>query len=57
MQDVIVYGSKARGDCNEDSDIDVLVIVADGAAERHNALSGIRRWSCPCLPTVRGGLR
>ena len=38
VQDVIVYGSKARGDWNDDSDIDVLVIVADGAAERSKAL-------------------
>ena len=38
VQDVIVYGSKARGDWTDDSDIDVLVIVADGTAERHNAL-------------------
>ena len=38
VQDVIVYGSKARGDWNDDSDIDVLVIVADGAAERRKAL-------------------
>ena len=38
VQDVLVYGSKARGDWHEESDIDVLVIVADGAAERHDAL-------------------
>ena len=38
VQDVIVYGSKVRGDWNDDSDIDVLVIVADGAAERRKAL-------------------
>lgn len=27
ITDIIVYGSKARGDWNEDSDIDVLLIV------------------------------
>ncbi|HHI30532.1 nucleotidyltransferase domain-containing protein [Methanosarcinales archaeon] len=30
IKQVILYGSYARGDANEDSDIDVLVIVEDG---------------------------
>ena len=41
VQDVIVYGSKARGDWHDDSDIDVLVIVAASAAERREALSNL----------------
>ena len=30
---MVVYGSKARGDAHEDSDIDVLLIVKNEAAE------------------------
>ena len=30
----MLFGSKARGDWNEDSDIDVLVIVRDEAADQ-----------------------
>ena len=41
MQDVIVYGSKARGDLNDDSETDVLVIAAYGAAEHYKALSSL----------------
>ena len=40
LQDAIVHGSKAR-DWNDDSDIDVLVIAADGAAEHYKALSNL----------------
>ena len=29
VKDVVIYGSKARGDWNKDSDIDVLLILAD----------------------------
>ena len=41
VQDVIVYGSKARGDCHDDSHIDVLVIVPTAApnAARRSAIS------------------
>lgn len=38
VQDLMVYGLKARGDWHDDSDIGVLVIVADGASERDGAL-------------------
>ena len=38
VQDLIVYDLKARGDWHDDSDIGVLVIVADGASERDGAL-------------------
>ena len=41
LQDAIVYGSKARGDWNDDSDRDVLVIAADGSAEHYKALSNL----------------
>ena len=38
VHDVIIYGSKARGDWHDHSEIDVLVIVVDGAAEGGDAL-------------------
>ena len=38
ISDIIVYGSKARGDWNEDSDIDVLLIVKDEAEHIQNEL-------------------
>ena len=28
---MVIYGSKARGDAREDSDLDVLLVVRDGA--------------------------
>ncbi|AUD00491.1 nucleotidyltransferase domain-containing protein [Spirosoma pollinicola] len=27
--DVVLYGSYARGDCNEESDIDLMILLAD----------------------------
>ncbi len=30
VKDIIVYGSKARGDVREDSDLDVLLIIKEG---------------------------
>ena len=57
VQDVIVYGSKARGDWNDDSDIDVLVIVADGAAERSKALRHLAydlSLTAEALPAILG---
>ena len=55
VQDVIVYRSKACGDWNDDSDIDVLVIVADGGAARREALRKLAsRLSATtdALPTI-----
>ena len=34
VQRMVLFGSKARGDWHEESDIDVLVIVADAAAAK-----------------------
>ena len=35
VKDIVIYGSKARGDWHKDSDIDVLLILAnDGAGQR-----------------------
>ncbi len=39
---MLLYGSKARGDVHEDSDMDVLLIVKDGAADLKRALRRIR---------------
>ena len=55
VQDVIVYGSKACGDWNDSSDIDLLVIVADGGAARREALRKLAsRLSATtdALPTI-----
>ena len=55
VQDVIVYGSKARGDWHEESDIDVLVIVGDGASEQAEALGRLGYRLCAAseaLPSV-----
>ena len=42
---IILFGSHARGDANEDSDIDLLVVVDDGFQERSRwrELQEIRR--------------
>ena len=55
VHNVIVYGSKARGDWNDDSDIDMLIIVADGAAERREALRHLAydlSVTAEALPTI-----
>lgn len=38
---MLVYGSKARGEARKDSDLDVLLIVADAQAEMKEALRRI----------------
>ncbi len=44
---IILFGSRARGDANEQSDIDLLVVMPDGTDRRptaiaiHSALSGL----------------
>lgn len=38
---MVVYGSKARGDAHEDSDIDVLLIVKNGAGNLKRTLRRI----------------
>ncbi len=30
VEDIIIYGSKARGDSHEDSDVDVVVLITEG---------------------------
>ena len=40
VRDVVIYGSKARGDWHEASDIDVLIILAD---EREGEEEGVKR--------------
>ena len=30
IKDLIIFGSKARGSSNEDSDLDVLIIIYEG---------------------------
>ena len=46
---VILYGSKARGDATEDSDIDVLVVLKD-IDRKHDEIHRITEISAPiCL--------
>ncbi len=37
----LLFGSRARGDWREESDIDVMVIVKDEAAEAEESISGM----------------
>jgi predicted nucleotidyltransferase len=41
VETMLIYGSKARGDARSDSDLDVLLLVKDRAAERKRALRRI----------------
>ena len=41
VKDIVIYGSKARGDWHEDSDIDVLLILTNDAAEQREALENL----------------
>ena len=41
VKDIVLFGSKARGDWNEDSDIDVLLIVRNDAADVQEAIQQI----------------
>jgi len=38
---VLVYGSKARGEAGPDSDLDVLLVVHDKAARRKRDMRGV----------------
>ena len=38
VERMVIYGSKARGDANPDSDLDVLLIVRNEAATRKRTL-------------------
>ena len=38
VEDIIVYGSKTRGDAGPDSDLDVLVLIGEGDWRLKNAL-------------------
>lgn len=41
VEQVLIYGSKARGEAGPDSDLDVLLIVRDEAAGRTRQMRGI----------------
>jgi predicted nucleotidyltransferase len=38
VEELLIYGSKARGEAGPDSDLDVLLIIKDRAAGRKRAL-------------------
>lgn len=44
VEEIILFGSKARGDAHEDSDIDLLVIIREGdrRLKREMAVAGHR---------------
>ena len=55
IERMLVYGSKARGDAHEDSDIDVLLIVNNKAADLKRMLRRIGyRLSAPsyAVPSI-----
>ncbi len=44
---IILFGSAARGEMREDSDLDVMVVVPDGVSQKegwNRAYSGLRRF-------------
>ena len=41
IEKIILFGSKARGDAQQDSDIDILVVVKDGGRELKNKITDI----------------
>ena len=47
IEEVIVFGSYARGDFNEDSDIDVLIVVNDDKIE-----GAIRKVAYSFIPEI-----
>ena len=38
IEDIIIFGSKARGDAGPDSDVDVLVVLHEGERETKKAV-------------------
>ena len=38
IEDIIIFGSKARGDAGPDSDVDVLIILQEGEREIKKAI-------------------
>lgn len=41
VKDVVIYGSKARGDWNKDSDIDILLILADEHEDERESVENL----------------
>jgi predicted nucleotidyltransferase len=39
VEEIIVYGSKARGDAHQDSDVDILVRIKEGDRKLKKAIS------------------
>ncbi len=41
VKDVVIYGSKARGDWHRDSDIDILLILADEGKDERESVENL----------------
>lgn len=54
LDDVLVFGSRARGDATADSDLDLAIVLRDGVGDYWAEKFALSDLSCPAL--VEAGL-
>lgn len=52
VRNIAVFGSKARGDAREDSDLDLLIVIREGDWRLKKAVSKIGHDRAPWFDTV-----
>ncbi|RJP30673.1 MAG: nucleotidyltransferase domain-containing protein [Candidatus Omnitrophota bacterium] len=55
VRDIIVFGSKARGDARNDSDLDILLVIKEGDWRLKDQLAGIGDHlaiGSDCVPSI-----